>query len=140
MFEKNRGDEGWQPFSVVKKPIVHVDPDLSKAREVKPILMRTNFDFANAPAENEAEAPAETDPKDYSATSSVSVSEGDSSLSGNSQTQDQTTVHPSSLPPETDNPASVERETKGEVDLGPLGNLISMMNLGPKTPGVEGQP
>lgn len=145
MFELKRGDDGWTPFSVIiKRPTNAEVRDTSKAREVKPMQARSNFDFASKPlqdaTEDEAEATAETDPKDLSAISSAEVSEIDSSKSSSPQIQTPELIHPSSLPPIQEDPASAEKEKMEEVDLGPLGNLISMMNLGPKTPDVGAQP
>lgn len=139
MFEAKIGDPGWSPFIVTVKPVQSDRrPDPSKAKEVTPIIARPNYGHANVQptgaTEDEAEASAETDPKASSAISSVSVSSEDSNPSGTSQTPDQTPIHPSSLPPEAENPVSAEKELKtSQASL----ILTSPMSLGPNAPSAE---
>ncbi len=124
-------EEGWSPFRVSPKPVDrYVAPDPTKAIEIHPIIVMNNRTVATpqpvAPKEDEAEAPAETDPKAKisSATSTAEVSEIDSSKSSLQPIQTQPLTHPSSLPPDADNPVSAEKDQTPPV------LAFTPMNLG----------
>lgn len=127
MFEEKKiGDPGWSPFSVKQKPVQsyrRVDPN--KAREVSPIMMRTAFDFSQSTTASD-EAEADVDPKASPVICSAEVSEIGSSTSSSPQIQTTELIHPSSLPPDQDSHASVEKES---TLCSPV--LTPLMNLGP---------
>lgn len=148
MFEpKKIGEEGWSPFSVAHKQVTsdrRADPNA--AREVSPIQMRTNFRFTDTqsaePAEDEAEASAEMDPKASSVISSVEASGNDSSMSSSPQILTPESIHPSSLPLAPEDPVSVEKDTnptdpKENLLVSPL---IPVTSLGLKKPDAGVQP
>lgn len=141
MFEEKKiGDPGWSPFSVKQKPVQsdrRIDPD--KAREVSPIIMRTNFDFSSSNAVKD-EAEADVDPKALSVICSAGVSEIGSSTSSSPQIQTTELIHPSSLQPSQDNPASVEKESKKTETTLSSPVLTPLMNLGPSAQSAEVQP
>ena len=112
---EDRKEEGWTPFSIQRKPVQDariVDP--RGAREISPMIVVSRHDRAlvqrvGTQVEEEAEAPADVDPKVSSVTDSASDFEVVSTENGTSQTQDQNPIHPSSLPPEPGTPVSVEK-------------------------------
>lgn len=112
--QEPRSSEGWSPFSIKRSPVLSdrkVDPD--GAVEINPIVIVSKHDRAIVQPvekkEEEAEAPADVDPKASSATNSVTDSEVDSDESGNSQTPTQNPIHPSSLQPEPVTPVPAEK-------------------------------
>lgn len=126
----NNRDEDWSPFTTQRKLVERQsDRDPNGAVEIQPIVVMAQHNRAIARPvgkEEEAKAPAEEDPKvvHSSATNSAEDSGNDSSTTGSTQTQIQTPVHPSSLPPDEDNPVSAEK------DQTPQALVFTPMNLG----------
>jgi len=111
----NRKEEGWTPFSIQRKTVeaaAVIDPN--GAREVSPMMTVSRHDRAliqrvGTQPEDEAEATADVDPKASSVIVNASDSENDSSENGTLQIQEQSPIHPSSLPLEPETPVVAEK-------------------------------
>lgn len=128
----SRGDDGWSPFAVKKKTVENQPKtDTDGAREISPITIMSSHDRimiqqVGKPEAEEVEPVADADPKDSSVTSSVSDSEPDSDENGSLQIPIPNPIHPSSLPPEPEDPVSV---VKAPSPI--LGALMPLTSPGP---------